>query len=116
MKISNCIVILGFILSTPFLSLNGCDKSRQVEGDNTEGKQPEVGELKIRKVEHRLNREGAELVRTGRYREAIEAYRKNLEEFPNNCRSMIGLSVAYKKMGENEKASQYYQKWENVCD
>jgi len=57
----------------------------------------------VQPVRHAL---GAVLVRAGRYVEAEQVYRKDLEKWPDNGWSLYGLASCLRKRGEMEKANE----------
>ena len=59
-------------------------------------------------VRHNL---GAILLEAGRFEEAESVYREDLEEFPQNGWSLIGLIDALKKQNKLEEAQQYQEKF-----
>ncbi len=54
---------------------------------------------------------GAALIRAGRYREAREAYEKDLEERPHSGFALYGIASAWEKEGKHAEAAQAYREF-----
>lgn len=52
---------------------------------------------------------GEQFVEQGRYREAIAAYQRFIEEMPKAVGARISMGYAYEQLGEKEKAYQLYR-------
>ena len=52
---------------------------------------------------------GDELYNDGLYEAAIEAYQKQLEEYPDDSRVMVRIAESYKHLGNYELAGQYFK-------
>lgn len=57
---------------------------------------------------------GGALIRTGRYEEAREAYKKDLEERPHSGFALYGIATAWEKQGKHAEAVKAYREFLNA--
>jgi Flp pilus assembly protein TadD len=54
-------------------------------------------------------REGTELLRTGRYHEALTSFRLSLRERPNDVATLQQIAITYTRIGMTEEAGKTYR-------
>lgn len=64
----------------------------------------------IKVPENLLNQIGYQLLRTKRFDEAISAFRKNVENYPNSANVYDSLAEAYENNGQLKLAAENYEK------
>jgi len=64
----------------------------------------------IKIPEDLLNRAGYQLLNANKINEAIDIFRKNVENFPNSANVYDSLAEAYEKNGQLKQAQESYEK------